>query len=194
MTRVDIAPSCQRTADFCFSLVGILITAPIMVIIYCVIFVFENRSPIFLQTRIGRFKKPFTMLKFRTMASSTKSVPTHELRDIKYSKLGRFLRRSKLDELPQLLNVLLGNMSLVGPRPCLPSQYDLIEKRDRLGIYDFRPGITGCAQMLNLAMDDIDTLVGYESEQYSDFNLIKYCKILSAQLFAIFGFRISLCD
>lgn len=108
----------------------------------------------FLQTRVGRHERTFRCLKLRTMRHGTTSLPTHEVAAHAVTPAGRVLRRSKLDELPQLWNVLAGEMSLVGPRPCLPMQQELIERRRELGVYGLRPGITGLAQLRGIDMSD----------------------------------------
>ena len=108
----------------------------------------------FAQQRIGRHEKPFRCLKLRTMHHGTRSLPTHEIGADAVTKAGRTLRRLKLDELPQLWNVFWGEMSLVGPRPCLPTQSELIGRRRALGVYTLRPGITGLAQIEGIDMSD----------------------------------------
>lgn len=182
-----------RIFDLIFSFLGLFVLFPVLGITYLTIFLFECRSPLFRQIRIGKHKKPFTMLKFRTMPAGTKSVPTHELENMKFSIIGRWLRASKLDELPQLINVMCGDMSLVGPRPCLPSQTELMEKRDHLGIYELPPGITGVAQIKKITMSDVNALVAFEGEHYSDFHLIDYFRILLIQVISIIWPRASSC-
>lgn len=113
----------------------------------------ESPGPgLFRQTRVGRNRRPFVLYKLRTMANNTGNHPSHEVPPAAITRLGALLRRTKLDELPQLLNVLRGDMSFVGPRPCLPSQEVLISERARRGVYDVRPGITGPAQIAGMDM------------------------------------------
>lgn len=111
-------------------------------------------SPLFRQKRVGREGRPFTMLKLRTMRADTPDRASHETGQSAITRTGRLLRRTKVDELPQLWNVLAGQMSLVGPRPCLPAQTRLIEERARLGVLRLRPGITGVAQLTGLDMSE----------------------------------------
>jgi lipopolysaccharide/colanic/teichoic acid biosynthesis glycosyltransferase len=113
---------------------------------------FDTGSPLFRQIRVGRNRKPFTLVKFRTMRPDTVHVATHLADSSAITAFGKFLRRTKLDELPQLWNVLKGEMSLVGPRPCLFSQEELIEAREQLGVFRARPGITGLAQVNKIDM------------------------------------------
>ena len=117
-----------RFLDFIFSSIGLLFGAPVLLVIY-MIGLFDTGSPIFRQERVGRNQKPFTLVKFRTMRPDTASVASHLADASAITPLGAFLRRSKFDELPQLWNVLKGEMSLVGPRPCLFNQVDLINER-----------------------------------------------------------------
>ena len=134
-----------RILDFIFSLFGILVLWPVGLIVY-ILGLFDTGSPIFKQKRVGKNQKPFTLLKFRTMGVNTKSVATHLASSSSVTKLGAFLRKSKLDELPQLINVLKGDMSLVGPRPLLVEYLPLYsEKQSRR--HEVRPGITGWAQV-----------------------------------------------
>ncbi len=108
---------------------------------------FDTGSSIFVQTRVGKNKKVFKLIKFRTMSVETKSVASHLASNASITKLGNFLCKTKIDELPQLINVLKGEMSLVGPRPNLFNQEELIKERDALGVYDVLPGVIGLAQV-----------------------------------------------
>lgn len=112
----------------------------------------DRSSPLFRQQRVGRCGRPFLLYKLRTMRADSPNLPTHESSASHVTLLGRFLRRTKIDELPQLINVLRGDMSFVGPRPCLPSQIDLIHRREELGVLTLRPGITGVSQIVGLDM------------------------------------------
>jgi O-antigen biosynthesis protein WbqP len=132
----------------------------------------------FAQQRMGRHEKPFRCLKLRTMYEGTLSVPTHEVDDEAVTAAGRTLRRLKLDELPQLWNVIIGEMSLVGPRPCLPTQKELIERRRALGVYKLKPGITGLAQVEGIDMSDPEKCAGKDAEYLSDWTLGMDAKIM----------------
>jgi O-antigen biosynthesis protein WbqP len=144
-------PMIIRCCDLFFSVVGLLVGLPILLILF-VIGWFDTGSPLFRQQRVGRGQKPFTLVKFRTMRVGTAQVATHQADANAITPFGRFLRRSKLDELPQLWNVLVGDMSLVGPRPCLPTQSELITEREQRGVFAVRPGITGLAQIQGIDM------------------------------------------
>lgn len=140
-----------RFLDIVLSVLGLLVTFPLMVALF-VIGLFDTGAPLFRQTRVGQHQMPFTLVKFRTMRVDTQSVATHLADPGAVTPLGAFLRRSKLDELPQLWNVLKGDMSLVGPRPCLFNQTELIKERDELRVFAVRPGITGLAQINRIDM------------------------------------------
>jgi len=113
----------------------------------------EGSGPaIFRQVRVGRNQRPFILYKLRTMSPGTGDHASHEVAHGRITRIGGFLRKTKLDELPQLVNVLKGDMSFVGPRPCLPSQLPLIAERQRRGVYMLRPGITGPAQLAGIDM------------------------------------------
>ena len=140
----------KRLLDIVISLIGLIVLAIPMVIIVVVIKIDDPGPAIFKQKRVGKDKKYFSLLKFRSMKMSTPhDVPTHLLEDPEQyiTKTGRFLRKSSLDEVPQLFNIFLGQMSVIGPRPALWNQYDLIEERDKYGANDIRPGLTGWAQI-----------------------------------------------
>lgn len=140
----------KRFYDFVLASIGIIILLPLFLVLIFAIKI-NSRGPIlFKQKRVGKNKKNFSILKFRTMRIDTpKDTPTHLLEnpDLWITKVGRFLRKTSLDELPQLINILLGKMSFVGPRPALWNQYDLIEEREKYGANNILPGITGWAQV-----------------------------------------------
>lgn len=144
----------KRALDFAAALAGLIVTAPVIAI--CVLLIRRN-SPgpgIFSQVRVGRHGRHFTCYKLRTMGQDTPNVASHEASAAQVTSIGRILRRTKLDELPQLWNVLRGEMSLVGPRPCLPSQEVLVREREKRGVLTIRPGITGLAQVRGIDMSD----------------------------------------
>lgn len=140
-----------RFLDLLFSALGLLLGWPVLGLI-ALVGLWDTGSPLFRQERVGRAQRPFTLVKFRTMRPGTASVATHLASSNDITPFGRFLRRTKLDELPQLWNVLKGEMSLVGPRPCLFNQQELIEERAKRGVFDARPGITGLAQVNGIDM------------------------------------------
>ena len=140
-----------RIFDFLFSLIGLIFLSPLLTLLWC-IGLFDNGSPLFMQKRVGRSLKSFILVKFRTMPIKTRSIGTHLVKDIKLTSFGYFLRRTKLDEIPQLFNVLLGDMSLVGPRPCLFNQKKLISERKKRKVFKVKPGITGLAQVSGINM------------------------------------------
>ena len=140
----------KRLLDVLLSGLGILILAIPMLIVGILIKIDSPGPILFKQKRIGIYKSHFYMWKFRTMRIDTPhDAPTHELKDPQkwITGLGKFLRKSSLDELPQLFNIFKGDMSIIGPRPALWNQFDLIEERDRYGANDVRPGLTGWAQI-----------------------------------------------
>lgn len=135
-----------RLCDLVLSVLGLAVLAPILVVLFLV-GLLDTGLPLFHQQRVGRHQKPFVLVKYRTMRPDTAPVATNLADASTVTALGRFLQRSKLDELPQLWNVLRGEMSLVGPRPYLFNQEELIAEREVLGVFDARPGITGLAQV-----------------------------------------------
>lgn len=144
----------KRAFDIAVSAAVLIPGLPIIGLLALAIRLETPGPAIFRQKRIGRDGVAFTCLKLRTMRRDTPNAPTHETAASGVTGLGRLLRRFKLDELPQLLNVLKGEMSLVGPRPCLPMQVELIAERRRLGVLSLRPGITGPAQVAGIDMSD----------------------------------------
>lgn len=140
----------KRGIDIVLAFIGLIILSPVFLILAIAI-KFDSKGPIFFkQKRVGKDKRHFYILKFRTMRTDTpKDMPTHMLKDPEafITKIGKFLRKTSLDELPQIINILKGEMAIIGPRPALWNQYDLIEERDKYGANDIRPGLTGWAQI-----------------------------------------------
>ncbi len=140
----------KRAGDFFLALLGLIVLSPVFLIITALIKIDSKGPVLFKQNRLGIHKTNFNILKFRTMRIDTpKDIPTHQLVNPEQwiTKTGKFLRKTSLDELPQTLNILAGDMSIVGPRPALWNQYDLIEERDKYGANDIKPGLTGWAQV-----------------------------------------------
>ena len=146
---------------------------PILVLLWILGWL-DTGSPLFRQERVGRNQKPFTLVKFRTMRPDTQSVATHLANPAAVTPLGAFLRRTKLDELPQLWNVLKGEMSLVGPRPCLFNQTELIEERAARGVFAARPGITGLAQINGIDMSTPTLLAETDARMLQNLGLFAY--------------------
>ncbi|MFR3685251.1 MAG: sugar transferase [Enterococcus sp.] len=140
----------KRIIDFILSLMGIVVLSPVLLLL-CLAIKLDSKGPIiFKQKRVGKNKTYFNIYKFRTMKIDTpKEMPTHLLEDPDFyiTKVGKFFRKTSLDELPQLFNIIKGDMAVIGPRPALWNQYDLIEERDKYGANDIRPGLTGLAQI-----------------------------------------------
>ncbi|MEX1200855.1 MAG: sugar transferase [Methylophaga sp.] len=170
-----------RFFDILLSWFGLVFTLPIFILI-CILGYFDTGFPVFRQQRVGRHKKPFILLKFRTMRIDTADVASHLASRSSITRLGHFLRRSKLDELPQLWNVLVGDMSLVGPRPCLFSQDELINERDKRGVYLVRPGITGLAQINDVDMSDPVKLAEMDARMIQQWSLLDYFRFILATI------------
>lgn len=166
-----------RVFDFLAAFLGLLFLWPVLLVV-TVIGLFDTGSPIFVQERVGRHKKPFKLIKFRTMSVETKSVASHLASSASITKLGAFLRKTKIDELPQLINVLKGEMSLVGPRPNLFNQEELITERDALGVYDVLPGITGLAQINTIDMSTPKLLAETDKKMIDTLTLKDYFRYI----------------
>ena len=166
-----------RFFDILFSLLGLVFGIPVLLLLTVIGF-FDTGSPVFRQTRVGRDKKPFILVKFRTMRPSTASVATHLADASAVTPLGSFLRKTKLDELPQLWNVLKGEMSLVGPRPCLFNQEELIQERDQRCVFKARPGITGLSQVCEIDMSTPGLLAETDAHMLSSLTIKDFSYIL----------------
>lgn len=166
-----------RMFDLLLSLFGLIFGGPVLLMIY-VIGLFDTGLPIFRQERVGRDQRPFTLVKFRTMRTDTASVASHLVDASSITTLGKFLRRTKLDELPQLWNVLKGEMSLVGPRPCLFNQTELIRERASLAVFNARPGITGLSQVNNIDMSTPKLLAETDARMLQELTVTSYFKYI----------------
>lgn len=140
----------KRVVDFLLAIIGLIVLSPVLLVLIIAIKADSPGPVLFKQKRVGIHKSHFYILKFRTMRIDTpKDMPTHLLQNPEQyiTKVGKFLRKNSLDELPQIINIIKGDMAIVGPRPALWNQYDLIEERDKYGANDIRPGLTGWAQI-----------------------------------------------
>jgi O-antigen biosynthesis protein WbqP len=173
-----------RIFDFFFSFLGIIFLTPLLILLW-IIGMFDNGSPIFLQKRVGYKQKTFTLLKFRTMPINTRATGTHLLRNLELTSFGSFLRRTKLDETPQLWNVLIGDLSFVGPRPCLLNQRKLISERKKRKVFNVYPGITGLAQILDINMKTPTLLAKTDQKMIKDLNLYYYFYYIFKTIFKL---------
>ena len=159
-----------------------------MLVIYFLIKLERNGNPIFIQKRIGKNKKHFNLFKFRTMRTNTQELATHLISKNNVTKFGKYLRIFKLDELPQIINILKNEITLVGPRPSLTSQKELIEKRQESKILDIKPGLTGYSQINQIDMSDINKLVKFDHYYFINKSLIIDFKIIMKTFLGI-GFK-----
>lgn len=168
-----------RFFDVLFSFAGILIFLPLWCILYVIGF-FDTGSPILIQERMGKDLVPFKLYKFRTMHRNTAQVASHLACESSVTNYGRFLRKTKLDELPQLVNVLKGNMSLVGPRPVILSQTEVIEARQMKDVYNYLPGITGLSQINKIDTSNPIRLAAVDAKMLKELNLRNYFTFILA--------------
>ncbi len=169
----------KRPLDFILSLAGIIVLSPVLLVIIICIKVSSPGPIFFKQKRVGVHKTHFNILKFRTMRMDTpKDVPTHLLKnpDQYITGIGKFLRKTSLDELPQLFNILKGDMAVIGPRPALWNQYDLIAERDKYGANDILPGLTGWAQINGRDELEIDVKARLDGEYVQKMSFLFDCK------------------
>ncbi len=169
----------KRIIDFILSFIGLVILSPIFIVLMIWIKC-DSKGPIFFkQKRVGIHKKYFNILKFRTMHIDTpKDMPTHMLEnpDQYITKAGHFLRKTSLDELPQIINILIGDMAIIGPRPALWNQYDLIELRNQYGANDITPGLTGWAQINGRDELEIEVKARLDGEYVKRMSFLFDCK------------------
>lgn len=177
----------KRAFDFVAAAAGLVFATPVILLLVILV---RRDSPgpgIFVQERVGRGGQVFRCYKLRSMRTDTPNVPTHHAAVSQVTRLGAFLRRSKLDEIPQLWNVLRGDMSLVGPRPCLPTQAELIAERSALGVDQLRPGITGLAQVSDIDMSDPIRLAHKDAEYLRRQSFLLDLKIIYRTVFQYRG-------
>lgn len=172
-----------RSFDIIFSFIGLFILCPLLILLLIIGF-FDTGSPLFFQKRVGIHKKKFYLLKFRSMNVNTQNVSTHLVQVNAITKWGKLLRTSKLDELPQLFNVFIGDMSFVGPRPNLFNQEELIAERSLRSVYNVRPGITGLSQINKIDMSTPKLLAETDAKMIVGFNNFMYFKYI---LLTVFG-------
>lgn len=172
----------KRFFDIALAIILLPIAFPVLFL--CSIFIiFTSDGPvIFRQKRVGRYENIFTCYKLRTMFNETRDAPSHETAATSVTPVGRCLRRLKIDELPQLFNVLRGEMSFVGPRPCLPTQQELIAARRQNGLFQIRPGITGVSQVAGIDMSNPKLLAERDAQYLNDMSFATDLKLIAVTL------------
>lgn len=170
----------MRILETVLSALGLVLCLPLLLFSILAIRLNSPGAAIFRQTRVGREQQPFVLYKLRTMSTGTVQAGTHEVSAASVTAVGKFLRATKLDELPQLWNVVKGEMSLVGPRPCLPVQVELVEEREKRGVFAILPGITGLAQVEGIDMSDPVKLAERDSDYVGDKSFALDLRILLA--------------
>ncbi len=173
----------KRVFDFALALALALPALLICLLVAPLIWMDCRASPLFLQTRVGRNQRPFKIAKLRTMRADTRDLASHDVSSAQITRTGHLFRRLKFDELPQIWNVLTGDMSFVGPRPCLPSQQELIAERTTRDVYAIRPGITGLAQVAGIDMSTPVLLAETDARYAQNWSFSNDIRIL-AQTFA----------
>lgn len=169
----------KRILDIILSVLGIIVLSPILLILAMIIKLTSPGSVLFKQKRMGKDNQLFYIYKFRSMKSDTpKDMPTHLLENPEQyiTRIGKFMRKTSLDELPQLFNILKGDMSVIGPRPSLPNQYDLNELRDKNGASSIKPGLTGLAQISGRDELEIDIKARLDGEYVQKISFLFDCR------------------
>ena len=168
-----------RFFDIIISAIGLVLSSPLLILLCLIVWLADFGNPVYVQDRVGRNGVSFRIYKIRTMKLETPSLPTHQISEADFSTVGKWLRLVKLDELPQLWNVLYGEMSMVGPRPCLVTQKELIKLRVEHGVFCVRPGITGVAQIEGIDMRTPKALVSLEKGWCDQPTVSKYVLLLA---------------
>ncbi len=172
----------KRAFDLLVSALGLIFLAPVMLIIAGLVSRSSSGGALFVQSRVGKAEKLFRCYKFRTMAHGAPVAGSHEVSGNWVTPIGRRLRSLKLDELPQLFNVLRGDMSLVGPRPCLPNQAEVIAARRARNVFEIRPGITGIAQLASIDMSTPEQLADVDRRYIDTRTFLGDLRIIAATL------------
>ncbi|MFS7388045.1 sugar transferase [Carnobacterium maltaromaticum] len=169
----------KRFIDFVISFFGLVVLFPVFIVLVSVIKIDSSGPVIYKQKRIGKDLEKFNIYKFRTMRIGTPEKATHLLENPAehITRVGKFLRKSSLDELPQIFNILLGDMSIIGPRPALWNQYDLIQEREKLGVNKIKPGLTGLAQINGRDELEIKKKVNYDKKYMDEISFLVDLKI-----------------
>ena len=175
-----------RLLDISIALISLIILFPLLILILILAW-FDIGSPLFFQKRVGLNQKNFMLVKFRTMRVNTISVGTHLVNGSSITTIGSFLRLTKLDELPQMWNVLKGDMSFVGPRPCLTNQKKLIIERQKRKIFTILPGITGLAQVKGINMSTPILLAKTDLKMMKQLNILYYCYYILFSILLMLG-------
>ena len=178
----------KRVLDLILSACGIVLLSPVLLVLVIAIKLDSPGPVLFKQKRVGLHKSHFSILKFRTMRIDTpRDMPTHMLENPEQwiTKVGAFLRKTSLDELPQIFNIFVGQMSVIGPRPALWNQYDLIEERDKYGANDVRPGLTGWAQINGRDELEIPVKAKLDGEYAKKISFLFDCKCFFGTIFAV---------
>jgi len=182
-------PFIKRFGDVVLSVIGLVVLSPVFLLLILAVKIDSKGPVMFKQKRIGRKKKQFTMLKFRTMKNdSPRDTPTHLLENPgkHITKIGKFLRKTSLDELPQIFNIIAGHMSIIGPRPALWNQDDLIKERDKYGANDIRPGLTGWAQVNGRDELTIRVKAEFDGEYVRKMGFLFDCKCFMMTVLKVF--------
>lgn len=173
----------KRFFDFIFALFGLILLSPLLLLVSFIILFFDGRPIFFKQYRIGYLNRKFIFYKFRSMPVNTEITSSDKIKNIKISQVGKIIRRLSIDELPQLLNILKGDMSFVGPRPCIESQVELIRKRKLNGSFKLRPGLTGFAQIRAYDFMPVNQKVRFDEIYLNEFNIFFDLYILFSTFF-----------
>ncbi len=178
--------------DYALAVVSLIIFGPLMLLVALVIVLDSPGPALYRQLRVGRYRREFTIYKFRSMRIDAPNISTAEMEKMAekpFTRIGPMLRKTSLDELPQLLNILCGQMSFIGPRPALPSQTDLNAAREEAGVHQVRPGLTGLAQIMGRDELDVATKVGYDLDYCRHMSLGNDVKIFFQTFAAVFSAR-----
>ena len=168
----------KRIFDLCISIIALILLSPVFFIIGLLIFIFDKGPIFFTQYRIGKNNKRFLFIKFRSLPITTPNLPSNEIGRVNIKWIGKFLRRTNIDELPQLINILKGEMSLVGPRPPLETQYKLILERNKNGSIKCKPGLTGLAQVNSFSDMSYMEKAKFDGIYYEKVSLLMDLKII----------------
>ena len=167
----------KRTFDLCFALLAVIFLSPVLIVTALIIYAQDGGNPIFVQKRVGKDGEFFKIFKFRSMPINAENIPSRHAHKLPITPFGKFIRRTNLDELPQLFNIVLGDMSIVGPRPAIPCQTELTELRKK-GALSFKPGLTGWAQIHGFDGMSVEQKAKYDNEYAKKASLLMDISII----------------